>query len=395
MVAVVLVAIGLYPSSGARHTTGAIGTSTRYLPQQMPKRLPPADNPGRPPSSYLSPTSAGMPGYLAAGSDPSVLPGPIVIADKLNNRLVIVDPQGRVRWTWPGPGDLAPGQTFKIPDDAFFSPDGRYVIATQEDDFAITVIDVATRRIVWRYGHPGVSGSAPNYLWNPDDAMILRDGTVMSADIKNCRLIVIPYGAYAPTWQEGRIGSCTHDPPQRYGSPNGVFPMPNGHFLVTEINGSWVDEIDTTGKVYWSTRLPSVAYPSDSSAVGTDRYLTVDYSSPGQVLTFNHAGQVIWRYDVASGPAELDHPSLAMALPNGDILLNDDYNHRVIVIDPRTSRIVWQYGHTGVSGSAPGFLDNPDGVDLLPPYSYADRYQSTAARSVTAASDGGAAVASR
>ncbi|HWG74407.1 MAG TPA: PQQ-binding-like beta-propeller repeat protein [Acidimicrobiales bacterium] len=336
-----------------------------------------------------------MPGYLAAGSDPSVLPGPIVIADKLNNRLVIVDPQGRVRWTWPGPGDLAPGQTFKIPDDAFFSPDGRYVIATQEDDFAITVIDVATRRIVWRYGHPGVSGSAPNYLWNPDDAMILRDGTVMSADIKNCRLIVIPYGAYAPTWQEGRIGSCTHDPPQRYGSPNGVFPMPNGHFLVTEINGSWVDEIDTTGKVYWSTRLPSVAYPSDSSAVGTDRYLTVDYSSPGQVLTFNHAGQVIWRYDVASGPAELDHPSLAMALPNGDILLNDDYNHRVIVIDPRTSRIVWQYGHTGVSGSAPGFLDNPDGVDLLPPYSYADRYQSTAARSVTAASDGGAAVASR
>ena len=103
----------------------------------------------------------GAPTYLAPGSDPGVLPGPVLIADKLNNRLLIVDPQGHVRWTWPQPGDLAPGQTFVVPDDAFFSPDGRYIIATQEDDFVITVIDIATGKIVWRYGHPGVAGSGP------------------------------------------------------------------------------------------------------------------------------------------------------------------------------------------------------------------------------------------
>jgi hypothetical protein len=68
-----------------------------------------------------------------------------------------------------------------------------------------------------------------------------------------------------------------------------------------------------------------------------------------------------------------------MALPNGDVLLNDDYDDRVIVVDPRTDQIVWQYGHDGVAGSAPGYLDNPDGVDLLPPLSYADRYQPQAA----------------
>jgi hypothetical protein len=58
-----------------------------------------------------------------------------------------------------------------------------------------------------------------------------------------------------------------------------------------------------------------------------------------------------------------------MPLPNGDILINDDYNDRVIVVDPQANRIVWQYGHTGVPGSAPGYLSNPDGVDLAPPYS--------------------------
>ena len=327
------------------------------------------------PMGFLPPLPEGAPSYLAPGSDPGVLPGPILIADKLNNRLVVVDPQGHLRWVWPQPGDLAPGQTLLIPDDAFFSPDGRYVIATQEDDFVITVIDPVTGKIVWRYGHPGVPGSGPGYVWNPDDAMIMPDGTVISTDIKNCRIIEIPQGGTAVSWQEGMAGSCTHNPPRQYGSPNGAFPLPDGHFLVTEINGDWVDEIDVAGNVYWSAHPPSVYYPSDSNEIGPGRYLTVDYSSPGQVVVFNQAGQTLWRYRETTSPAELNHPSLGIALPNGDILLNDDQNHRVIVIDPTTNRIVWQYGHDGVPGNAPGYLDNPDGLDPLPPYSYADLYQ--------------------
>jgi hypothetical protein len=47
--------------------------------------------------------------------------------------------------------------------------------------------------------------------------------------------------------------------------------------------------------------------------------------------------------------------------------VNDDYNDRVIVIDPAAHRIVWQYGHTGRPGTAPGCLNDPDGVDLTPP----------------------------
>jgi hypothetical protein len=39
----------------------------------------------------------------------------------------------------------------------------------------------------------------------------------------------------------------------------------------------------------------------------------------------------------------------------------------VRVVDPATNRVVWQYGHTGKSGSAPSYLFDPDGVDLVPP----------------------------
>jgi hypothetical protein len=59
-----------------------------------------------------------------------VLPGPILIADRGNNRLIEVDPYGRLVWEFPRPGDLAPHDTFKVPDDAFFTPDGKQIIAT-------------------------------------------------------------------------------------------------------------------------------------------------------------------------------------------------------------------------------------------------------------------------
>ena len=78
------------------------------------------------------------------------------------------------------------------------------------------------------------------------------------------------------------------------------------------------------------------------------------------------AGTVTWSFGDASGPNLLDKPSLAVRLPNGLIAANDDYGDRVILIDPRTRRIVWQYGHTGVASSAPGYLSKPDGLDFLP-----------------------------
>lgn len=315
---------------------------------------------------------------LQPGSDPSVLPGPVLIADRNNNRLIVVDPDGRITWEFPRPGDLAPGQTFLEPDDAFFTPDGKEIVVTQEDDYVISVIDVATHRIVYRYGTPGVEGMGPNQLWNPDDAMMLPDGYLLTADIKNCRILLIAPGAHSPTRVIGTsTNNCYHDPPSHWGSPNGAFPMTNGHYLVTEINGDWVDEIGLDGKVYSAVHPPGITYPSDTNEVSPGVYVTVGYTDPGVLETFNARGELLWRYAPLEGDPQLNQPSLAVPLPNGDFLMNDDYNHRVVVVDPQTDRIVWQYGATGHPGSAPGYLDKPDGVDLVPPYSFDIRHASS------------------
>jgi outer membrane protein assembly factor BamB len=300
----------------------------------------------------------------------------VLIADRDNNRLIEVSPQGKVIWLFPAAGDLAPGQSFRVPDDAFFSPDGHRVIATQEDDQAISVIDPASGRIVYRYGHPGEPGAQDGYVHNPDDALLMPSGEILSADIMNCRLLVIRPPRHRPLRALGATGRCEHEPGVSFGSPNGAFPMSNGDTAVTEINGNWVDVLGRDGRALLAVHPPQFSYPSDTNELRTGVFLSVDYASPGAIETFTSRGTLLWRY-APSGDTALDHPSLALPLPNGDVLANDDRNHRVIVVDPRTNRIVWQYGHTGVRGSGEGFLSNPDGVDLAPPYSLAERFAAT------------------
>jgi N-acetylneuraminic acid mutarotase len=354
------------------HTAYLIGGTdgARSVPQVTQLRATSTWNMD-PPEPWLAPASGR--GHLAPGSKPAALPADVLVADHLNNRLVIIDPQGRIRWAFPRPGDLKAGQSFRVPDDAFFSPDGKYIIATQEDDQVITVISVATSKIVYRYGKPGTPGMGPNRVDNPDDALVLPGGDIIAADIKNCRIILINPPAHRPAHVIGQSSNlCVHDPPRHFGSPNGAFPMTNGGYVVTEINGDWANGINLNGHVQWSTHPPGVFYPSDTTQVYPGCYLTVDYSYPGQVVEFTPRGKLLWRR------GGLNKPSLAVSLPNGFILLNDDYNHRIVVINPANNHIVWQYGHTGRAGRAPGYLNDPDGLDLVPPDSLLIRHAGTA-----------------
>jgi len=323
--------------------------------------------PSAPPGPFAQPLGRA---HLAPGSDPSVLPADVLIADRSNNRLLVVDPQGRIVWRFPRPGE----GNLPLPDDAFFSPDGRQIVVTEEDVDVISLVDVASRRIVWRYGALNVPGSSPNRLAHPDDALMLPNGSIFSADIENCRLVVLHPPSHRPGRTSGSpVLGCVHDPPRAWGSPNGAFPLQAGGSLVTEIYGDWVDALSPGGRVLWSTHPPGVSYPSDSNEVRPGLYVTVGWQTPGVLETFDRHGHLRWRYRPRRGDAQLDHPSLALPLPNGDFLLNDDFNDRVIVVDPRTDRVVWQYGHTGVARSAPGYLSRPDGVDLVPPASLLTR----------------------
>ena len=220
-------------------------------------------------------------------------------------------------------------------------------------------------KIIWSYGHPKQPGTAPGFLHEPDDAYMLKDGQITVADAQNCRVLVLNANGTVAD-QIGTTGLCVHNPPASMGSPNGDTPLADGNLLVSEINGSWVTEYTPQGKLVWTVQLP-ISYPSDPQQLGPDLYLIADYSTPGEFLEFNRAGQILYQYAPGSGPGMLNHPSLAEMLPSGVIMANDDYRNRMVAMDPKTGALVWQYGINDQAGTTTGMLNTPDGFDLLAP----------------------------
>jgi hypothetical protein len=307
-----------------------------------------------------------QPGTAAAYEAASTLTGPagnILIADRGNNRILVVDPQGRIVFLYPSQADLQAGRQLFYNDDTFVEPGGQALIANEEDNHAIIQVGLVDHSLKVLFGHPRELGSDETHLNTPDDAYTLPDGSFTVADAYNCRILFIKGGMIVR--QYGTAGVCRHEPPRYFGAVNGDTPVPGGGVMISEIPGNWIDEVGPEGKLVFSVRAP-VSYPSDPQPLPGGRILLADYASPGHILIMDHAGRVLWRYGPSQGYGRMDHPSLAMPLPNGNIAVNDDFRDRVLVIDPRTNTIVWKYGHTDMPGSAPGYLNTPDGMDFIP-----------------------------
>jgi outer membrane protein assembly factor BamB len=318
-------------------------------------------NPAPAGPDQASPAPSPAPGAAAGGA----FPGGFLIADRGNGRLLAVDRTGKVWWRFPTSvaGAVPAGQAFAA-DDAFLAPDGLTIVANDESHQVIDRIDIATGKIVWQYGHYDRAGSGAGFLHTPDDAYPLANGDIVVADIENCRVMEIsPAKQVVHQW--GRTRACAVGAPATYGRPNGDTPLPDGGILITEIAGSRVVRLAADGHVIFDIHVP-VRYPSDAQLDSAGNVIVADYASPGAVVRVSPTGTLLWRYGPSSGPGRLDHPSLATPLPDGTISINDDFRHRLVIVDPATNTIVWQYGTTDQPGSGAKHLSVPDGHEPLP-----------------------------
>ena len=150
----------------------------------------------------------------------------------------------------------------------------------------------------------------------------------------------------------GRTGVCAHDPPHLLTGLKRAFPATSGTVPGHRDQRRLRERSGSTGTCSgprtWPGGLP-VRHGRGLPAAGISRPTT------------HPRGRWSNRPAAASygGFSRPRPPVAGTALPNGDILVNDDYNDRVIVIDPITHRIVWQYGHTGRPGSALGYPRRP------------------------------------
>jgi len=308
---------------------------------QVPAPQPPA---AAPPGAEQPPASTPLGGY------------DVLIADRGNNRLLIVSPDKQILWRYDFP-NLPPRSGA---DDAFFADGGKSIVVNLEHGQVIEVIDRVTKAVVWQYGSLGKRGAAPGLLDYPDDAYRLPNGDIVSADIRNCRIIEIAPDKHIVR-QAGETGRCGGVWPA-LASPNGDKPLPNGHILISTINDRSLTELDEAWQPILKLQLP-IKYPSDPQMTAAGNFLVAAYTNPGRIIEITRDGKIVWDYS-AQGDGGLDRPSLAIELPNGNVLANDDLNHRVIVVDKISKKIIWQYGVTHQFGSGDGLLSIPDGLDI-------------------------------
>ena len=303
----------------------------------------------------------------AAGAGSPYYGYKLLIADRGNDRLLVLSPGDQIGWTYPSVFASAPPGGFYFPDDAFFAKNGTEIISNQEKNHTLVIISFPSGQVLWQYGHPLNLGSAPGYLSWPDDAYVLKDGEVTVADDQNCRILFInPDKTIAG--QIGSTGACNHQPPTGLAKPNGDTPLANGNYLVSEIQGQWISEYTKSGQLVWTTHL-NMHYPSDPQQLGPDLYLVSDYAQyPGGAIDeFNREGQIVYRFQPSQGIHRMNQPSLTELLPSGVFMTNDDYRNRMVAFDPPTGALVWQYGVADSPGTGPGYLNTPDGFDLLAP----------------------------
>ena len=292
-------------------------------------------------------------------------PGNVLISDQFNNRVVEVAPDGHIVWTFgsgsptlcnPGPGTiiglndaerLSGGLTLTvgtgIPAGSQSYPkgcaDNRVIVVNKQD------------KIVWQYGQAGVTGSGSNQLNTPVFAIQLPNRNIMVVDQANNRVIEIDRNSEQIVWSYGPKSG-----PGALNNPNSAELLPNGNVLIGDENNNRVIEITRDGTIVWqySQGLSAAAF---ASRLPNGDTLITD-SSHSRILEVTPNKKVVFEYftntDSSSNSAPL--PTNAVQLANGEISIADQFNHRVLVVNPK---VKFQYGMTNVAGNGTGQLNGP------------------------------------
>ncbi len=159
-------------------------------------------------------------------------------------------------------------------------------------------------------------------------------------------------------------------------------------FLIADQFNNRVIEVDRTGTILWhfgrgpnDISAASIIGVNDAERVGDLTLMAGTGAPPGfeaacpagcadnRVILVDPSGAIVWQYGqfgvTGASPNELNTPVQNTYLTNGDVLITDQGNQRVIQVERRGKRIVWQYGMTGVSGAGFNQLNNPNSAELL------------------------------
>jgi hypothetical protein len=292
--------------------------------------------------------------------------GNYLIADQFNNRVIEVDPNGKIVWQFgKGPADFSrdsiigvndaqrvgkltlmagtgtPGGQPEAPDctNPAGCPDNRVLLVNRAG------------HIVWQYGRFGPGGNGPDQLntpvqntWLPrederdsdeehfrEDARIPH-GHVLITDQGNGRIIEVRVSDKQIVWEYDGLNN-----------PNCAELLKNGHILICDENNNQALEVTHTKPsaiVHTYTMAGGMLFSgvAFASRLPNGHTLITD-SNDNRIVETDEAGDVFFQYFTNTDPNSTQRstgplPTRALRLRNGNTLISDQYNHRVIEVSP-------------------------------------------------------------
>jgi hypothetical protein len=312
--------------------------------------------------------------------------GNVLIADQFNNRVVELDAENDVVWSFGlGPNDLSANSIVGTNDAERVgnltlmagtgvppaSPPLEPGCASGCADNRVILVNRADQ-IVWQYGQFGVTGAGPDQLNTPVQATFLPDRHILITDQANERVIEVNMH-HDIVWQYGQTGMSGAGPDQ-LNNPNSAELLPNGNILIADENNNRAIEVtrdhsivQTWSGMYDGMTLSGVAFASRLPGGNT---LLTD-SNNNRVLEISSSNQVVWSYTTNTEPGSNTNPlpTRAIRLRNGDTLISDQFNNRVIEVDHQSpATIIRQWGTLNMAGFGRNAFNAPYDAKVIGDY---------------------------
>ena len=268
-----------------------------------------------------------------------------------------------------------------IADDGQHFSDLNNILISDQYNNRVIEVDRKTHKIVWQFGN-GADKPGPGSVVGPNDAERIGAFTLISGTgippsspplpgcsdpINGCpdnRVMIVDQSGLI-VWQYG-MGGVTGSGANQLNTPVqsliffGSFDKRFGQFVViTDQGNQRIIVVNALKQIVWQYGTTGVAgngpnqlnNPNSAEPLANGNILIADENN-NRVIEVTLAGSIVHTF-TAGGT--VSGAAFASRLPGGDTLISDSNNNRIVEVDP-SDNIVWQYATNLQSGSNPNPL---------------------------------------
>ena len=223
-----------------------------------------------------------------------------------------------------------------------------YIFKNELEDIEIPLVNKNNNRIfivnrakqiLWRLVE--VEENHPLRLERPGFCELLENGYMLITDSDRHRVMEIYRQTKEITWQYGITGAIGSGPNQ-LGYPRSITLTPDDTFIISDQHNSRVIEVNRDKEIIWSyggwdDGISPINAPYYAQRTKDDTILITDWSNH-VILEVTRDKEICWEYGTKKSPGsdfgELMYPESAIRLENGNTLICDTRNNRVLEVKP-------------------------------------------------------------